>query len=68
VPKGTPKDVVAKVNRDVNRILDDPEMKQRTATMGFRLFGGPPEKLETMLKSEIAKWAEIAKRAGMTAK
>jgi tripartite-type tricarboxylate transporter receptor subunit TctC len=67
-PRGTTKEVVAKVNRDVNRILDDPEMKQRTAKMGFRLFGGPPEKLEDMLRSEIAKWAEIAKRAGMTAR
>jgi tripartite-type tricarboxylate transporter receptor subunit TctC len=68
VPRGTPKDVIVKVNRDVNRILDQPEMRQRTATMGFRLFGGPPEKLEDMLKSEIAKWTEIAKSAGMTAK
>jgi tripartite-type tricarboxylate transporter receptor subunit TctC len=68
VPKGTPKEVVAKVNRDINRILDEPEMKQRTATMGFKLFGGPPDKLEGMLESEIAKWADIAKRAGMTAK
>jgi len=68
VPKGTPVAVVAKVNRDVNRILDEPEMRQRTATMGFKLFGGPPDKLEGMLKSEITKWAEIAQRAGMTAK
>ena len=40
-PKGTPKEVVAKVNRDVNRILDEPEMKQRTATMGFRIVRRP---------------------------
>jgi tripartite-type tricarboxylate transporter receptor subunit TctC len=68
VPKGTPAAVIAKVNRDVNRILDEPEMRQRTATMGFRLFGGPPDKLGGMLKAEITKWAEIAQRAGMTAK
>lgn len=35
---------------------------------GFRLFGGPPGKLDAMLNSEIAKWADIAERAGMTAK
>jgi tripartite-type tricarboxylate transporter receptor subunit TctC len=68
VPKGTPAAVVAKVNRDVNRLLDDPDMRQRTATMGFRMFGGPPDKLAGMLKSEITKWADIAKRAGMTGK
>jgi hypothetical protein len=63
-----PKDVVAKANDDVNRVLDDPDMERRTATMGFRLFGGPPENLESMLKSEITKWAENAKSAGMTGK
>jgi tripartite-type tricarboxylate transporter receptor subunit TctC len=65
-PKGTPKEVVARINGDVNRILEQPELKARTATMGFRLFGGEPEKLAAMLKSEIAKWAGIAKRAEMT--
>ena len=67
-PKGTPKDVIAKVNRDVNAVLEEPEMKSRTATMGFRMFGGPPDKLATHLTAEITKWAEVAKSAGMMAK
>jgi tripartite-type tricarboxylate transporter receptor subunit TctC len=67
-PKGTPREVIATVNRDVNAVLDEPEMKSRTATMGFRMFGGPPDKLATHLTAEIAKWAEVAKSAGMMAK
>src|SRR5262245_26759998 len=67
-PSGTPKDATAKINRDVNRILALPDMHERAVTLGFRWFGGPPEKLAEMLKSEIAKWAEVAKRADMTAK
>jgi tripartite-type tricarboxylate transporter receptor subunit TctC len=67
-PKGTPREVVARVNRDVNAVLDDPEMRSRTSTMGFRMFGGPPDALEQHLKAEIAKWAEVAKSAGMMAK
>jgi tripartite-type tricarboxylate transporter receptor subunit TctC len=67
-PKGTPADVIAKVNRDVDRILAGSDMKQRSATLGFRLLGGPPEKLGAMLKSEIAKWAEVAKSASLVAK
>jgi tripartite-type tricarboxylate transporter receptor subunit TctC len=67
-PKGTPPEVVAKINRDVNTVLDDPEMKSRTTMMGFRMFGGPPDALERHLKAEIAKWAEVAKSAGMLAK
>ena len=65
-PSGTPKDVIAKINADVNRILTLPDMQERAASMGFRWFGGPPDKLGEMLKSEIAKWAEVAKRAEMT--
>ena len=65
-PSGTPKDVVAKINADVNRILTLPEMHERATGMGFRWFGGPPDKLGDMLRSEIAKWAEVAKRAEMT--
>ena len=65
-PSGTPKDVTARINRDVNAILTLPDMQERATAMGFRWFGGPPEKLATMLNSEIAKWAEVAKRAEMT--
>ena len=65
-PTGTPKDVVARINRDVNRILALPDMQERATSMGFRWFGGPPDKLADMLKSEIAKWADVAKRAEMT--
>jgi tripartite-type tricarboxylate transporter receptor subunit TctC len=66
-PKGTRGDIIAKVNRDVGRILETPELKERSVTLGFRLLGGPPEKLEAMLKSEIAKWAEVAKSASLVA-
>jgi tripartite-type tricarboxylate transporter receptor subunit TctC len=68
VPKGTPKEIVAKVNADVERILATDDMKQRGATLGYRFVGGPPEKLATFLKAEIAKWAEVAKNADLVAR
>jgi tripartite-type tricarboxylate transporter receptor subunit TctC len=66
-PKGTPSDIIAKVNRDVGRILETPDMKERSVTLGFRLLGGSPEKLGAMLKNEIIKWAEVAKSASLVA-
>jgi len=66
-PKGTPRDVIARINADTNRVLALPDMKERAATLGFRLFGGPPDKLGAMLASETAKWAELAKKAVLTA-
>jgi tripartite-type tricarboxylate transporter receptor subunit TctC len=68
VPKGTSKEVVARINADVNDILGQPDMKERAATLGYRLLGGPPEKLGAMLHSEIAKWREVAKSASLVAK
>jgi hypothetical protein len=52
----------------VNRILEGADMKARSATLGYRLIGGPPEVLGTFLKNEIAKWAEVAKSASLTAR
>jgi tripartite-type tricarboxylate transporter receptor subunit TctC len=67
-PRGTPKEVIAKVNRDVNKVLTSADMKARSATLGYRLLGGPPEALGAFLKSEIAKWAEVARSASLTAR
>jgi tripartite-type tricarboxylate transporter receptor subunit TctC len=63
-PSGTPPAIVAKINRDVNAILDQPEIKAKATALGFALLGGPPERLGAMLKTETAKWAEIGKTAG----
>jgi tripartite-type tricarboxylate transporter receptor subunit TctC len=62
-PRGTSKAIVARINSDMTRILAQSDMQERAATLGFRLTGGSPDALATMLKGEIAKWAEVAKSA-----
>jgi tripartite-type tricarboxylate transporter receptor subunit TctC len=64
-PKGTPKEIITKVNREVERILALPDVKEKGVTLGYRFVGGPPEKLREFLKSEIARWAELAKSASL---
>jgi tripartite-type tricarboxylate transporter receptor subunit TctC len=64
-PKGTSKAIVAKVNADMARIIALSDVKEREVTMGYRFIGGPPDKLDAFLKSEIAKWAEVAKSASL---
>lgn len=59
-PKGTPKDIVDKVNRDIAHVLALPEVQALQSKLGFTTIGGPPEKLARYLKSEIEKWAVIA--------
>ena len=65
-PKGTPRPIIDKVNRDIETILAQPYMKEREAQLGYRFVGGPPEKLGTFLKHEIAKWAEMTKSPAFT--
>jgi tripartite-type tricarboxylate transporter receptor subunit TctC len=64
-PKGTPKEIVAKVNTDMTRILAMPDVKEREATMGYRFIGGSPGELAAFLESGIAKWAEVARSASL---
>jgi tripartite-type tricarboxylate transporter receptor subunit TctC len=64
-PKGTRADIIAKVNADVERILAMADVKEKGGTLGYRYIGGPPEKLAAFLKSEIAKWADLAKSASL---
>jgi tripartite-type tricarboxylate transporter receptor subunit TctC len=67
-PAGTPPAVVAKINADTNKILADADMKERANKLGFRLVGGAPEQLGAHLRSEIDKWAKVAKAAGLEPK
>src|SRR5262245_22210637 len=60
-PRGTRKDIIAKVNADVQRILALPDVKEKAVTLGYRLVGGSPDQLATFLKDDIAKWAALAK-------
>jgi len=67
-PKGTPREIVDKVNRDVARVLAQPDVKARGVTLGYRFIGGLPEELAAFLKAETAKWAEVAKSADLAAR
>jgi tripartite-type tricarboxylate transporter receptor subunit TctC len=64
-PKGTPQEIIARINADMARILAQRDMQERAATLGFRLIGGTPDALAAMLKAEIAKWAEVANSASL---
>jgi tripartite-type tricarboxylate transporter receptor subunit TctC len=67
-PAGPPRDVVAKINTDTNKILADTDVKERATRLGFRLVGGTPEQLGAHLRREIDKWAKVAKAAGLEPK
>ena len=61
-PKGTPKAIIDKVNKDLQTVIDMPDMREREAQLGYRFIGGSPQVLAKHLKSEIAKWDALAKK------
>jgi tripartite-type tricarboxylate transporter receptor subunit TctC len=61
-PKGTPRPIIDKINRDLEKVLALPDIKDRGVQLGYRFAGGPPEKLAAHLKSEIAKWDALEKK------
>ena len=61
-PKGTPKEIIAKINKDLQTVIDTPEMRERELQLGYRYFGGPPERLAAYLKADIEKWQTLDKK------
>jgi tripartite-type tricarboxylate transporter receptor subunit TctC len=64
---GTPRDMVLKVNAEMTRILNTPEMKEFLAKQGTEVRTGPPEALGTFIVNEKARWAKVVKEAGIKA-
>ena len=70
-PKGTPKDVIAKLNGAVVATLSDPAIRKKFAEQSYRVTPREnltPEYLAAFQKAEIAKWTPIIKAAGIKAK
>lgn len=69
-PKGTPKDVVTKLNAALSAALDDPATRKRLLDLGSVIpdqKGRTPEALAELVNSEVARWTPILKAAGATA-
>ncbi len=60
-PAGTPKEVITKLNTEINRILAIPEVKERISGLGAEAVGGTPEQLTEHIKSEIGRWGKVIK-------
>ena len=61
-PKGTPKAIIDKINKDLQTVIDMPDMRERETQLGYRYFGGPPERLAAYVKDDIAKWQALEKK------
>jgi tripartite-type tricarboxylate transporter receptor subunit TctC len=60
---GTPKDIVQKINAEVNRVLREPDVVAKLALQGTTAAGGTPEAFKALIATEIRNWKEVAQKA-----
>jgi tripartite-type tricarboxylate transporter receptor subunit TctC len=65
VPKGTPPDVVATLNRAVNEALADPQLATRLTELGGTLLPGTPDDFARLIDDETAKWGKLVASLGL---
>lgn len=66
-PAKTPREVVLRLNREVNAALEEPAVKARLQQMALEGAGGPPEALDRQLREKMAKYAAVVKAANIVA-
>jgi tripartite-type tricarboxylate transporter receptor subunit TctC len=66
-PAGTPPDVIARLNKEVNAALTDPEMRKRLDDLGCGVFAGSPADFGKFIADETEKWAKVNKFANIKA-
>ena len=64
-PAGTPRDIVRKLNAEINRILALPRVRERLAALGAEPTGGTPEEFAATIKADTARWAKVVADAGI---
>lgn len=64
-PKGTPANVVAKLNLELQKFFALPETQERLLAMGLDIGGGTPKDLASFVRSEQNKWGPVIKKAGI---
>jgi tripartite-type tricarboxylate transporter receptor subunit TctC len=63
-PADTPAEIVARINAEINRVLEAPDVKATLAKIGVAARGGKPQDFAQFLTEERAKWARAVADSG----
>jgi tripartite-type tricarboxylate transporter receptor subunit TctC len=64
VPKGTPAEIVNKLNAEINAGLADPKLKARLADLGVTALAGSPADFGRLIAEDTEKWGKVVKFSG----
>jgi tripartite-type tricarboxylate transporter receptor subunit TctC len=65
VRAGTPPDVIATLNKAMNEVLADPEVKRKALELGIDARGSTPQEIQARLEADIVKWGKVIEQAGI---
>jgi tripartite-type tricarboxylate transporter receptor subunit TctC len=66
-PAGTPRDVIALLNREIVKAIARPDIQERLVALGYDPIGSTPEELGALIKSDIATWTKVIRAANIKA-
>ena len=62
-PAGTPKEIIAKLNSEIVRVLAAPDFRQRIIGEAVEPIGSTPEQFAEYIRTEMTKWSKVVKEA-----
>lgn len=65
-PAGTPPAIVRRLNVEIVKILNLPDVRERLSGLGAEIVADSPEEFGALVKSEVVKWADVVKKSGAT--
>ena len=65
VPAATPKPIIAKLNAEIGKARNQPDIQQRMTDFGFTPEGGTPEEFGEFVKRDLARWIKVVKETGV---
>ena len=66
-PRGTPAQVVRRINADLTRQMSDPDVLERLRVLGFNAAPDSPEEVARLIREDTKKYGEVVRRVGITA-
>jgi len=66
-PARTPVNIIKQLNREIARVLDKPDVKERFQSGGVEVASSSPAQVTALMKSEIARWSKVIKAANIRA-
>jgi tripartite-type tricarboxylate transporter receptor subunit TctC len=63
-PAGTPPEIVKRLNAEIVKILNMPEVREKLGGLGAEIVANSPEEFSALVKAEVVKWADVVKKSG----